>query len=150
MSINFLCFGKWNRKYLFSSFWPKREMRNQNAYPTGKLLGIYANVWSRYSSKLFVSYILNARTSPKKDFKCFYITCHIFYKCWIYSWNMSVGNCHVAALRLAPASSEVIAHGIRKHRKVQKPLLVSLHTDICLLLISTSTEYSLCSVGKFP
>ena len=43
-------------------------------------------------------------------------------------------------------SSEVIDHGIGKHREVQKPLLVTLHTDICLLrlLISSSTEYSLC------
>ena len=59
---------------------------------------------------------------------------------------MSGGNCHVAAIRVAPGSSEAIAHGIGKHREVQKPLLVSLRADICLLrlVISASTEHSSC------
>ena len=59
---------------------------------------------------------------------------------------MSGGNCHVAAIQVAPGSSEVIAHGNRKNPEVQNPLLVALHTYICLLrlLISSSTEYSLC------
>ena len=35
----------------------------------------------------------------------------------------------------------------KKHQEVQKPLLISLHADICLLrlLISLSTDYSSCS-----
>ena len=55
-------------------------------------------------------------------------------------------KCHDAAIQVAPGSSEAIAHGIGKHREVQKPLLISLHTDICLLLllISLSINYSLC------
>ena len=59
---------------------------------------------------------------------------------------MPRGNGHVAAIQLAPGSSEAIAHGIGKHREVNKLLLVSLHTDISLLrlIISAGTKYSLC------
>ena len=43
--------------------------------------------------------------------------------------------------------SEVIAHGNGKNWEVQKPLLVTLNTDICLLrlLISLSTCHALCN-----
>ena len=59
------------------------------------------------------------------------------------------GHCHVAAIQVAIlGSSEAIIHGMGNKREVQKPLLVNLHTDICLLplLISLSTKYSLCPV----
>ena len=40
----------------------------------------------------------------------------------------------VAVIRVAPGSSDVIAHGNGKNREVQKPLLITLHAHICLLL----------------
>ena len=59
------------------------------------------------------------------------------------------GNCQVVAIRVAPGSSEVIAHRNGKNWEVQNALLITLHADICLLrrLISSSTEYSLCPEG---
>ena len=59
---------------------------------------------------------------------------------------MPGGNCHVAGIQVAPESSEVIAHGNRKNHKFQKPFLVTLHADICILrlIISSSIKYSLC------
>ena len=50
--------------------------------------------------------------------------------------------------KVPPGSSEEITHRIGKHWEVQKPLLVSLHADICQLrpLISSSTKYLLCPV----
>ena len=38
ISINFLSFGKWNGKYLFSSLGAGMEMRKQNLITTGKIL----------------------------------------------------------------------------------------------------------------
>ena len=55
---------------------------------------------------------------------------------------MSGGDCHVASIQEAAGSSETITHRLGKHRDFQKPLLVSLHTDIWLLrLLISSNRY---------
>ena len=156
MSINFLYFGKWNKKYLFSSLQPRREIKNFNSFPAGKLLGIYKNVLSQYSWKSFsvISSIFKT-LGQKTVLKGVFISCYIFNKSWIYSLSISGGNCHVEAKLVAPGSSEVIGHGNEKNGEVQKPLFVTLHADICCiallhLLISLSTKYSLCPACNTP
>ena len=147
-------FWEVKQEVFFSLFWQegKREIKiNLQLANYYKLFPTLELILLKFFSS-YLSYIFNVRHHQQLSFiRIFfwgiYLSCYIFYKSWIYPWNMLGGNCNVAAKRVAPGSSESIAHRIGKHREVQKPLLVSLHADIGLLrlLISASTKYSSCS-----
>ena len=64
-------------------------------------------------------------------------------------WNIFLGNCHAAAIRVTPVSSEAIAHRMSMIIRNNDLKLVNLHAEICLLglIMSSSTKYSLCPEG---
>ena len=138
MNINFLCFGKLNRMLSFSSFRPRRDTKNRITFPTR----IFFWVQSLYSKKYFSA--VWATSLSKINF-CLGFLHLLFHLLQNFNFLIKLPCCSNTS-----SAGKFRSHCSRngRNQEVQKPLLVTLHSNFSLLrlLISSITKHSLCLV----